>query len=221
MKHHKSGDISLVTSRCVIGEDVDTFIRSGQLVLPISFDEENIKVFIPCEGIDADIEEVPAWADEVKLTEIIPGYDVKDVPNLRVRAQGKMTGVRGSDFTTIKSQQVEPGDFLACRGGEIYEIWSVADNAFFPEGTRDSIRLKRNFVKNVNKQPFDIIKVPKLRGKIYSLKQNIVDFHNMVTIQLHKINSDDFGTLKISYRNACFNSFGFLTHDGHIFTGSY
>ena len=78
-----------------------------------------------------------------------------------------------------------------------------------------SVRVTRNFTKNVNKQPFDIVKDQKLRGEIQTFQNSVLDKHSNVTVQLQRVNINNFGVLKVQYNNACFNSLGFLTHDAH------
>ena len=123
---------------------------------------------------------------------------------------------QGMDFTSINStNKVLPGNFIVCRGDDYYEIMTATDDCFFPEGTRDSVRVTRDFTKNVNKQPFDIVKDQKLRGEIQTFQNSVLDKHSNVTVQLQRVNINNFGVLKVQYNNACFNSLGFLTHDAH------
>ena len=68
----------------------------------------------------------------------------------------------------------------------------------------------------VNKQKYEIMKWPTLQGSLVELNQKDIELNKSVSVILSKINLNNLGVLKISYRNACFNSFGFLTHDTHI-----
>ena len=112
------------------------------------------------------------------------------------------------------SGQIE-GDIFYSRG-QWLEVYAFGDDAFYKEGTHDSIRFTRDVSKNINKQKFEIMKWPILQGKIVELEKNFIDLHESVSIVLNKINDQNIGILKISYRNACFNSLGFLTHDTHM-----
>ena len=93
---------------------------------------------------------------------------------------------------------------------------AVAEDAFFPEGRRECVRFTNNFTRNINKQPFDVIRFPELQGVILQIPNINLEVYESVTIQLDKINENNVGLLKVTYRNACFNSLGFCTHDTHI-----
>ena len=118
-----------------------------------------------------------------------------------------MSAIRGTDFSSLCSGQVDAGDHVLCRGG-LNEVYSVADDAYFPEGFRDSIRFTKDFVKNVNKQPFDIIKSPMLQGKIMNIDKKFIGTFQDISIILDNITLDDIGCLKVTYRNMCFNHGG-------------
>lgn len=220
LKIHKIGDITLIAAWAVVTEDVNSFIQSGKLVIPIKALDQNSSTlcFVPCEGLDPDTEEPPSWAMPVVMSDIVGPLHAKDFLGLKKRANGTITASHGTDYVSIVSKQVEPGDFVYCRG-EIYKVSTVGDDAFFPEGSRDILRLTSDIRKNINRQPFDIIRFPVVQGQIVELDSNSLDVHCSVSMQLTKITENNIGTLKITSKNACFNSFGFLTHDGYILMG--
>ena len=144
-----------VCSWCVVMEHFH-YVKSGCLVLPLSVEsDEFVKCFVPCEGVDLETEE----AGEIHISDILP-FNPQNFKNLKEKGIGNMPGIANIDWTSIISKQVEAGNFLECHRPEYHEVWMVGDNAFFPEGASDSIRLRSSFVRNVNKQPVDIIKVP-------------------------------------------------------------
>ena len=53
-------------------------------------------------------------------------------------------------------------------------------------------------------------------GVVVDLHEADIELNEAVSRQLTNIDEHDFGCLNFFYRNACFNSFGFLTHDTHI-----
>ena len=60
------------------------------------------------------------------------------------------------------------------------------------------------------------MKWPTLQGIVIDFNHTDIKLNEPVSVTLSNINEHDIGCMKISYRNACFNSYGFLTHDTHI-----
>ena len=198
VKCHTSGDISIICLWLVVKNDVADleYLKKAAYVIPMNeIDDKTIRCFLPCGGIDPTTDEVPSWSEEIMLNEIIPGYDVKDLYSLRKRGTGKMTTCRHTDFTSIVSGQVKEGDFIVCRG-QWLEVGTFADDAFYPEGYRDSIRFKSDVKQNINKQNFDIIRWPSLQGNIVVLEKNNLILDEPVSILLNKINLENIGILK-------------------------
>ena len=169
----------------------DVELIAGSLVMPLSVTDNEVTAFLPCSGFDPHSNQVPSWAEEVKLTSLMPSLKPQDI--FKKWGTGKITVTKG-DYTSIKSGQVEVGDTIACRG----EWNDVGDDAFFPEGYHNIIRFTKIFTKNVNKQPFDIIK---LQGKIMTINKTLVDPYQDVTVVLDNITSENVGNLKVTYRN--------------------
>ena len=110
---------------------------------------------------------------------------------------------------------MDVGDIIYSRG-QTLEVMAISDDAFYREGSRNSLRFTKDLTKNINHQKFNIIKWPVLQGKIIKMNKNDMKIHDSVSFMLLKIDEQNIGTLKISYQNACFNCFGFLTHDSHV-----
>ena len=130
-----------------------------------------------------------------------------------------MSGFKGMSFTSIKSGQIEIGDYLACRG-QYMQVMGFGDDTFYQPGVHDTVRFVHDLKRNINKQKFDIVRFPKLIGQVVKIEDDgndVVKIEDPVSISLKKPNKNRVGTVNISYRNACFNKLGFLTHDTHIF----
>ena len=93
---------------------------------------------------------------------------------------------------------------------------AVDEDVFYKENTADCIRFTKTADRNINKQPFDIITKPCLKGKILSLPKSCIELHHAVTIALENINGLNVGAINIKFKNACFNSLGFLTQNFYI-----
>ena len=217
VKCHSTGDVSLITPWLEVNKvaDVDKILQKGALVIPLEETSDTIRCFHPCGGIDPDTDEVPVWAEDICLKELVPNIDTKQLYPLRKPGIGKMSFIRNTDFTSIISGQVFEGDLVVCRG-QWHEVFAVSDDAFYPEGLRNCVRFTHDAQRNINKQRFDIIRWPKLQGKILMISKNNLNLHESVCIKLNKINSENIGTLQLSFRNACFNSLGYLTHDTYV-----
>ena len=55
--------------------------------------------------------------------------------------------------------------------------------------------------------------MPVVQGLSLVVEKHVVADEHPVSICLNKIDDDDIGSITIGFRNACFNSLGFLTHD--------
>ena len=229
LKIHKSGDISFVTPWCVVRAEISTadvigdfdvdplreVLTNGKLLIPLSLKECKVKCFVPCDGLDGDTDDIPSWAKKIMISHIFSSFNVDDYPSLKVRGDGKISCVKGTDFRSLVSGQVEPGDVIYFRG-VAGKVMAVGSDAFFPEGCRDIVRFTSLFTRNCNKQPFYYSREPFLRGLICLVPLNYLDYHEKVSVVLDGIDDNNSGTLKISFKTACFNSLGMLTHDGYV-----
>ena len=217
IKCHKSGDICIITPWSVLIDDIAGSMEftKGKLVIPIKEKPEVITCFLPCGGLDPETDEIPSWAEDVLITDLFKGFDVKDFPSLQHKGVGKMSALRKQDYTSIASGQVNEGDYIICRG-ECKLVYAVAEDAFYPPGLRNCVRLKTSFKRNINKQSYSIAKIPTLQGKIMDINKTQLKAHRTVRVMFEKISKENTGTLTVEYQNGCFNSLGFLTHETHI-----
>ena len=209
----KSGDISIISPWFICCQNTeDAFLDKGKLLLPIKkVDDKIVKCFIPCGGFDADTDTIPEWVTEVKITDIISDIDANKelFKNLIKRAEGKLTAVRKTNYASIPSGQVAPGDFVVCRA-EWKEVYCFTDDAFYPEGKRDIVRFRMDFNKNINKQPFNIVKIPRLQGKIVDVEMKNVNLHQEVQLRLDGINVENMGNMKVTFKKCMFQQIGFF-----------
>ena len=222
VKFHGSGDISLITPWSVVLELKEISqgqkrftLEAGALLLPVSKDNE---YFVPCGGLDEN-DNVPNWCSEIDIRKLLPGLKPEDVYPLKQPGNGVMSGFKGMSFTSIRSGQVEIGDFLVCRG-QYMQVLAFGDDAFYRPGEHDSIRFVNDLKRNINNQRFEIVRYPKLVGQIIKIENDgtdLVKIEEPVAVCFKKPDKNRVGTVNISYRNACFNKLGFLTHDTHIF----
>ena len=127
------------------------------MAIPIKTNEERIECFLPCAGLDPDTDLIPSWCS-VKghdIRELVPDISPSQLLPLRKHGEGTLTGYKSTFFASIKSGQVEIGDLVYCRG-QTMEVFAVSDDAFYPEGSRNSLRFTNDLTKNINRQKFDI-----------------------------------------------------------------
>ena len=120
------------------------------------------------------------------------------------------------DNVSMFAGQGEEGDFVVVRG-EWKEVFAVGKDCFYNLQEVDQVRFKENFKRNILAEtPFDVVKMPKLQGKIVIVKEDHIKYRDPVSTVLEKVDSNNIGTLNISFKNACFNSLGFMTHDTYV-----
>jgi len=223
-KPFNSGDLALIVPWYVFqsDENVNTtehpYLSPGTLMIPIrEVDTGVVEFFIPSSGLDPETNEVPDHFREMPLSIVLPtSFSLKHLYPLRKKGEGKCTLYKGMSFTSIVSKQIKENDFFICHG-QWLEVYAVGEDAFYPPGTRDAIRFKKDSERNANKQKFEILSLPKLQGITITLPIQSAVLHKSVDLQLVGVDCNNMGTLMIYYKNACFNSLGFLTHDTHIF----
>ena len=216
---HSYGDLTLITPWFYVSnssnETNNDFLQKNTLILPLNKTDGLYKCFIPCGGLDPTTDNIPPWCQSYNIKDIIPYINPMDLYSIRKPGIGKMSAVSKTDYTSIPSHQVDEGDLILCRG-QWMEVYAFGDDATYHPGVHDIVRFTKDFNKNINKQKYEIIKWPKLQGRIMELNENEIDLHEPVSVTLNNITERNIGSLKITYRNACFNSLGFLTHDTHI-----
>ena len=104
-------------------------------------------------------------------------------------------------------------DYILVRG-QYLQVKSVGID--FNTDLRNSIRFTKDLKNNINNQKFSVGKIPVLQGLIHNVPQEVVKTEKSISIILNKIDQNNMGLLTISFRNACINSLGFLTHDTTI-----
>ena len=77
----------------------------------------------------------------------------------------------------------------------------------------DDARFTKDISKNAKNTSYAIIKTPMLKGNISVLTAEKFAIHRHVTIQLAKIDEEEYGSVNINVQNACFNKLGFMVHD--------
>ena len=88
----------------------------------------------------------------------MPRIQIKQTYSItKCKGTGKLSILKDTNYTSIINGQVREGDFIFSRAN-CCEIYAVADDAFYPEGVRNVVRFKSVVTKNVNKQPFDIVR---------------------------------------------------------------
>ena len=157
-----------------------------------------------------DPDQLPAWCREYRLDDLIR---VESNQLQFKQGQGVMSTLSYHDWTSIPTGQVADGDFIYVRG--IYlEVKAFATD--FNSVMYNVVGFTKNVHKNINKQKFSIGKMRVVQGRIVDIERQFVLFEKAVSMVLSKIDENDIGTLVISFRNASFNSLGFLTHDTAI-----
>ena len=160
---------------------------------------------------EPETDTAPDYVNEIYLDKII----VVDVTSLKfVRALGKHSLLRNADWTVIHKDQIEEKDSI-CSRGIFYKVKTVGDNFNTPL-THNIVRLTTNVTGNVNNQPFQIAKIPKLQRCICEILLEFVSINNPVSIVLEKIDSKNIGSVNIKFQNACFNALGFMIYDTAI-----
>ena len=225
LKIHSAGDLSFITPWKKVTADLAgiPFSTNNAIVIPLKeTDNGKFKCFFPCIGFDTETDELPVWASEFKLSQIIEGFRVMDFPILkkRKRGDGKISVETGENWVSIKRDQVNIDDWIVCRGDWV-SVKTEADDAFSAlnadgVAARNILMLNNNFTSNHKRQPFDIVKEPTVFGTVIEINTTDLTEHHHVIIDLPRINENQFGNMQIGFKNSCFNSCGFLTHDNFI-----
>ena len=79
-----------------------------------------------------------------------------------------------------------------------------------------SVRVNERLERNANFAPYSLIKPPVIKGNVVVLSNEILDVYRPVKLSLRKKDSNGFGQMIVEFQNACFNMFGFMTHDTAI-----
>ena len=148
LKIHAGGDVTIIAPWMVTTENIvvseTTTFEPGRLVIPVKEIEDKLQVFIPCGGPDPDTDNLPTWCRSYnisnELISILPEHLKYS------RGVGVLTGIAKQDWTVIKRDQVDEGDFIHVRG-QYLEVMSVGID--FNTDFRNSIRFTKNLLNNV------------------------------------------------------------------------
>jgi len=114
------------------------------------------------------------------------------------------------DALVIRNQNIQSGDFIQVRS-EAYQV--IGYFQAYDQPLYDCVRFTKKIKKNANNAPYHIIKQPTLKGNVASIPQYALELQKPVDIKFEKPDKNNYGTVSIGYKNACFNILGFLTHD--------
>ena len=216
VKCHKSGDASIISPRFLF----TNVIEKGQLLLPMDkcTVSNTLKFFVLCAGFDPSTDTLLDWIANIRLTHNISDIDIPSLSlkNLTSHREGKLSALRNTDYTSIESGQVMVGDFVIVRG-EWKEVYAFNDDAFYPEGTRNSTRFTKNFKNNVSKQPFHIAKIVCLQTLFWIqcsfqqyAQENVVCKYCFSNVKFYEdVNQRQGQGTKLLFRcmnNTCFNN---------------
>uniref|UniRef100_A0A7M5V0I1 Uncharacterized protein n=1 Tax=Clytia hemisphaerica TaxID=252671 RepID=A0A7M5V0I1_9CNID len=218
-KFNSSGDAILITPWRYLAKDTELHFKDGKhcqfekgkLAIPIKETEEYVDLFFVCPGLDGN-DNVPCWARDINLEEIGLKLHPSEFPE--EKGTGTVT-LKRCDLECAfipNSEEISDGDFIKVRSN-YYQIRGFCRH----NQNLNSVRFTSDIIKNANKAPYAIIRQPILRGNIARLPKCAVVEEQNITLVVSDIDRDNFhGTLNITFRNACFNKLGFLTHDTAI-----
>ena len=182
--------------------------EAGKLFIPIKADGDNILAFFLC-GLDEN-DEIPDWVVDNNPCNL----ELKMAPSLfnTTPDDGLITCKKDNlDWANIlRDQVIEDGSVIKVRS-EYYEFlcWSV--DCFKPQ--HKCIRFTRNFTRNANNAKYFVCEPPLFKGNFQWINKSCTVEYRPFTIQLDKINEQDYGRQIFMFQNACFNRMGFLIHD--------
>ena len=215
-----TGDMCLVAPWAMLTQGIDTGETAdfgpGKLVLPITKGPIATVCFLPCGGMDYETDELPTWAVRVNMSTLYPSFDVKLHKACWTEGRGKMTTEKKTNHVHLFPGQVEVGDFLLINN-EAKEVYTVGENANFPEGKAELATFRTNWDGSVLKpRNFKIGKMPYVYGAVRAIPNNYLLEKQAVSMSLAKVADDNTGTLKLSFMSARFNGCGFLVHETHV-----
>ena len=72
---------------------------------------------------------------------------------------------------------------------------------------------KDKWKRRGTQRKFSVTSVPILRGKLVAIPNGKIGDHVSVTVELNKVDKNNSGTLTCTYRQGCFNCFGFSAYE--------
>ena len=192
-------------------------LKRGDLVIPIveppvvEQSQQMIKVFVPF-GCDDDSMET------VALCELYEDFKSDIFGDIWVEGYA-ITVEKGDNFVSLKANHgITAGDYIVVRGKSYRVMVVTDDDCFYPEGTRNIIRIYGSFENNCTRQRLRFRQMPLLRGKLFQTEFRNLTNHKNVEIKFkqNKNNRNNHGNAEITFNNAIFNSSGYFTHDRAI-----
>ena len=216
---NSAGDIVIVTPWRYLASDMTVLFdkdksctfEKGKLAIPIKETADFVDLFFVCPGLDED-DNVPHWVRDTALEEIGLAPHPREFND--ERGIGKICMKKADLDSTFLTTELELNDYDFIRvGSHYYQILGFCRH----NNKLNSVRFTTDIQRNANNAPYGYICRPILQGNIARLLKSAVVEEQNVTMILNNIQSDDFhGTLNITFKNACFNKLGFLTHDTAI-----
>ena len=210
-----SGDMSFIVPWVATKRHLDdNELLARRMLIPLKTVGDELLCFMPCGSPATGSEnfEPPAWASAIPVTSIM-NVDWSQEENLRKPGKTKIKGIEGDDtaLDVICTGEIEEGDyiFVNTKPPQTREITAVGPNALGPEGQFERIKISPTWTKAFGYRNYYIIKPPFVYGAIRTFKKDdLVELKNVLVTYQPK--QDNIGTIKIFYRNAAFNAFGYF-----------
>ena len=194
----------IVTPWAILSDDMGLGFEKGKFVIPVTRGSVSTICFVPCAGIDDETGQVPSWCEEVSLNDFA-AFDWTAFPNLQTLGESKVNALANNVIKNVLPGEVMVGDVVTI-GGQANEVVSVEENG-------EVVVCKDIWKKKGNQRNYRITRVPKLYGKLLEIQNNNIETYADVNFALEKVNKNNHGTLKCTYRQGCFNSFGFSVYE--------
>ena len=231
LKMKEGGDKILVCPWSVVTKDISGHgLNIGRLVITLSspFNATSgltdqfgkvvqlVDVFVPCGGSDQCESEIPVGYEEIKLSSIIPNLRLDNVPLPGVLKN--ITIEKEFEFFNTPRGVLAAGDIISC-GSERYLVDTVSADIFKPRYDLVSIGKNNRFKQNNKKRNIRHGKMPIVVGKLLKLDIRELVVKEGIDFHLKNLNKHNHGLLNLSYTNAVFNDYGYLTHDIAVVEG--
>ena len=213
------GDVLLACPWMALNKDIpitvndsESFtLQKGRLAIPLQSNEENgkVTVFIPSGGRGDDCEPIFGLISiqDLFIDSLLP-IDLIPLPD-------KLTDVKiDVRFETFNAPlgEIKEGDIVSI-SNDRYIVDNVGPDCFKPWMDHVSIGKHNRFKRNNKKRPLYFGSIPKVMGKVLEVEFNCLQSLNPVSVEFKKQGKFNHGTLTVSYKNAIFNSRGFMIHD--------
>ena len=217
---HAKGDCSVVTPWMQIKEDYQLIVgdRSrtfcpGYLIIPVK--TANLMAgmmfcFFPSPGLEDDGTE-SWWSTDIPLEELglcVPPSILKEE---RYVGEKAISIKKGDDSAYLPCElRLKDGDFVKIRN-KWYEVLGVA--LLLENPGYVFVRFTRSFLSSANNPTLFYARKMHLKGCLLWIEEKYIKHYNSLTLQLTKIDENQFGIMEIKFQNAVFNKLGFLCFD--------